>query len=260
MASRPNDNSDFEAREVDEENGFNPYELNCACEDSDNKNDVVENTLKFMYGIPLNKFYIAKEFFSDVMHSIMEKPIELENVDNHAIDNINILSKILKKLIDLVNSLLNKFDRLFCIEKSFSITMMNLCIDSSDDLKEEFAKNAEIHYALNANGTELKNCLKSFLVSINTLRNNIISDTLSCIRDLKNAKIDMEAHKKHLLFLKSVNPNLNIVSVILDVEAKLLECKSNYEKKKADAGVKIKILNNNKVCQLSVVTIFVLST
>jgi len=117
----------------------------------------------------------------------------------------------------------------------------------SPELQEEFSYNAETQRTLCKNGEALLSALNFFTSSVNTLVNKTMEDTLGTVKAYETARIEYDAYRTDLDYLKLAPKEANINGCLDAASCKFDEHKNKYERLKADVSIKLKFLDENRV-------------
>lgn len=90
--------------------------------------------------------------------------------------------------------------------------------------------------------------MNHFTSSLRTLCHKTIEDTLVTVRNFEAARLEYDAYKTDLEYLKTTGPsNEQKVLQIKNLEDEVSDYKDKYEKLKIDVSIKMKFLDENRV-------------
>lgn len=149
-------------------------------------------------------------------------------------------------MLSLALLLRNNFLETINIQKSLSETFSGLA-QRSPELIDEFSSNSEIQRQLVRQGEILIQNLNQFTSNLRTLCRKTIEDTFLTIRNYEAARLEYDAYKFDLEYLKSVPPKEQKLHEISNLEQEVTNYKIRYENLKKDVAIKIKFLDENRV-------------
>jgi len=117
----------------------------------------------------------------------------------------------------------------------------------SQDLQEEFQFNGETQYVLAKNGERLLAAVNFFIGGMKTLCSKTMDDTLTTISRYESARIEYDAYRTELESIKlapRTEANLNKQAAS---QLNFSKQKEVYEKLRADVGVKLQFLDENRM-------------
>jgi hypothetical protein len=172
-----------------------------------------------------------------------------------------------EQILALARSMIIHFDNFIQTQKSMSDVFSDLAV-KSPELRDEFSKNSETQRAIFKNGENLINSLEFFAQNLSTLCSKTIEDTLCTIRSYEAARLEFDAYRTELEKLqlsssyhqsKPLNNQQQQIShtqraieqkqnQLNELEKKYKFFKDRYEKLREDVNIKIKFLDENKVC------------
>lgn len=150
-----------------------------------------------------------------------------------------------ENMLSLATVLTNNFQNTVNTQKSLCETFSSLA-QRSPELIEEFSSNSEIQRQLVRQGEILIHDLGLFTSNLRTLCRKTIEDTLLTIRNYEAARLEYDANKFDLDYLKSVPPKEQKLHEVANLEQEVNNYKIRYENLKKDVAIKIKFLDENR--------------
>ncbi|NXX49869.1 ARFP2 protein, partial [Tricholaema leucomelas] len=117
----------------------------------------------------------------------------------------------------------------------------------SPELQEEFGYNAETQRLLCRNGESLLGALNFFVSSTNTLVHKTMDDTLMTVKQYEAARLEYDAYRTDLEELSLAPRDASSLCRLDAAQSHFQSHKEKYEKLRADVGIKLKFLEENKV-------------
>jgi len=117
----------------------------------------------------------------------------------------------------------------------------------SQDLQEEFQFNGETQFVLAKNGESFLGAVNHFVNGMQTLCSKTMDDTLVTITRYESARVEYDAYRVELESLKlapRTESNLNKQS---QAQINFAKHKDIYERLRADVGVKLQFLDENRI-------------
>lgn len=115
----------------------------------------------------------------------------------------------------------------------------------SPELQEEFLYNSETQRNLTKNGETLLGALNFFTSSINTLCHKTIEDTLQSIKQYEAARIEYDAYRTDL---ESMSTKPDGTNNLENAQQGYELHRQHFMKLRAEVAVKLKFLDENRVC------------
>ncbi|MBN3301146.1 FHDC1 protein, partial [Amia calva] len=120
----------------------------------------------------------------------------------------------------------------------------------SPELHEEFGFNADTQKLLSKNGETLLGAINFFISSVNTLIEKTIEDTMVNIKQYENARVEYDAYRTDLEELNLGPRDATTVPKIEVCQQQFQIHREKYEKMRNDVAIKLKFLEENKICIL----------
>ncbi|XP_074649602.1 arfaptin-2-like [Tubulanus polymorphus] len=117
----------------------------------------------------------------------------------------------------------------------------------SPELQDEFTYNAETQRALCKNGETLLGAMNFFTSGVNTLCNKTMEDTLTTVKQYETARIEYDAYRADLEALNLGPRDAFNQPRIEEAQRKFHAHKEKFDRLRADVGIKLKFLEENKV-------------
>ncbi|XP_013793225.2 arfaptin-2-like, partial [Limulus polyphemus] len=118
----------------------------------------------------------------------------------------------------------------------------------SPELQEEFLYNSETQRNLGKNGDTLLGALNFFVSCLNTLCNKTVEDTLLTVKLYENARLEFDAYRSDMEEMIQSTRGDAASSKLEEAKRNFSSHKEKYEKLRSDVIVKMKFLEENKVC------------
>nr|CAB3222760.1 arfaptin-2-like [Phallusia mammillata] len=151
-----------------------------------------------------------------------------------------------ENLLVLSRALANHFSSVVQTQKVLGEAFSQLS-GKSQELQDEFRYNAETQHVLAKNGEALLAAINFFSSGINTLCSKTMEDTLLTVKRYEAARVEFDAYRSELEVLKlAPRTEANILKQA-NAQANYNNNKAVYDKLRADVGVKIQFLDENRM-------------
>ena len=111
------------------------------------------------------------------------------------------------------------------------------------DLQDEFNQNGELQKVLVKNGETLLNALGFFTTNLATLCNKTIEDTIQTVKAYESSRVEYDAYRTDMEAYESTG-----VAPREEAKKDYISQKEKYGKIRQDLQIKLKFLEENKVC------------
>ncbi len=117
------------------------------------------------------------------------------------------------------------------------------------ELHTEFHYNAESQKCVSRNGETLLQAVSFFLTNMHTTCSKTMEDTLQTIKGYESARLSYDAYRTDLEALKrQANTSVPAQARLPPASEEFEKHKSKFEKLRHDVDIKLKLLDENKVC------------
>lgn len=117
----------------------------------------------------------------------------------------------------------------------------------SAELQDEFTYNCETQRALVRNGETLLGAMNFFTSSVNTLISKTMDDSLLTVKNYETARLEYDAYRADMEHQSLAPQNSASVAKTEELKRKFEEQKKKYDQLRADVGVKLKFLDENRI-------------
>ena len=148
-------------------------------------------------------------------------------------------------LLKLARNLTQHFHSIIQTQKLLSEGFMDLSM-KAPELQEEFTQNGELQKVLTKNGETLLNALGFFTTNLATLCNKTIEDTIQTVKAYESCRVEYDAYRTDLEAYQASGAAPRVDEAKKEFSSQ----KEKYDKIRQDLQVKLKFLEENKVCQL----------
>uniref|UniRef100_A0A3Q3JYJ3 AH domain-containing protein n=1 Tax=Monopterus albus TaxID=43700 RepID=A0A3Q3JYJ3_MONAL len=196
----------------------------------------------------INTYKCTKQMFSERFgRGSRTVDLELEA----QIDMLRETKNKYENILRLATALINHFQSMVQTQQALGDTFTDLS-QKSPELQDEFGYNAETQKLLCKNGEALLGAINFFVSSVNTLVNKTMEDTLMTIKQYENARLEFDAYRSDLEEL-SLGPRDAAAMVRIEMAQHEYQIhRDKYERLRSDVTIKLKFLEENKVCSLQV--------
>lgn len=164
------------------------------------------------------------------------------------IEGLRDTRKKYEHMLQLSRALTNHFYYLIDTQKSMGELFGDLA-QKTPELREDFDNNALTQRTLAKHGEALMSALNVFSSQLNTLCTKSIEDTMITVRSYEAARVEFDAYRGDLEAIRSgAKGDFTKQRAYIECEKKYLAAKEKYERLRSDVAVKIKFLDENKVC------------
>lgn len=160
------------------------------------------------------------------------------------IDNLRETKKKYEAILQFSRNLAIHFSNIMQSQRYLTDTFADLA-QKSPELITEFTSNAETQRHLIKHGEHLLNAISHFSNSLSTLCEKTMEDTFLTIRNYEAARLEYDAYRLDLEYLKSLPENRNNEVATLEHDVSIY--KERYGNLKKDVQIKIKFLDENRV-------------
>ena len=147
-------------------------------------------------------------------------------------------------LLKLARNLTQHFHSIIQTQKLLSESFMDLSM-KAPELQEEFTQNGDLQKVLTKNGETLLNALGFFTTNLATLCNKTIEDTIQTVKAYESCRVEYDAYRTDLEAYQSSGAAPRIDEAKKEFSSQ----KEKYDKIRQDLQIKLKFLEENKVCQ-----------
>lgn len=149
-------------------------------------------------------------------------------------------------LLKLARQLTTHFHSIIQTQKLMAEGFMDLSM-KAPDLQDEFNQNGELQKVLVKNGETLLNALGFFTTNLATLCNKTIEDTIQTIKSYESSRVEYDAYRIDMEAYESTG----VAPRVEEARKDYISQKEKYDKIRQDLQIKLKFLEENKVCFLS---------
>ncbi|XP_076319354.1 arfaptin-2-like [Tachypleus tridentatus] len=170
-----------------------------------------------------------------------------KTVDSELQSQIEQLRDTQKKyanILQLAQSLTTHFYHVVQTQHALAECFSDLA-HKSPELQEEFLYNSETQRNLGKNGDTLLGALNFFVSCLSTLCNKTVGDTLLTVKLYENARLEFDAYRNDM---EDMIREDAASSKLEEAKRNFSSHKEKYEKLRSDVIVKMKFLEENKVC------------
>ena len=154
-------------------------------------------------------------------------------------------------LIGLATQFKTHFTQVVEIQKALAEQFAFLSVRTTE-LHNEFSSNSDAQKSLARSGEGLLLAIKHFLSSFHTMCSKTMEDTLQTVKLYEAARLNYDAYRAELEALtKQVQTNPAIAPRVELATAEFEKYKSRFEQLRHDLDIKLKLLDENKVCVMS---------
>ena len=146
-------------------------------------------------------------------------------------------------LLKLAKQFSNQFQSILVTQKMLGEAFTELSI-KSPELQEEFNQNAELQKVVSRGGDTLTTALTFFCENLETLSTKTIDDTIMTMREYETERIQFDAYRTDLESFESQEQSLKGEEAKRTFNVQ----KEKFEKLRNNLQIKIKFLEENKVC------------
>lgn len=188
---------------------------------------------------------ITKQFVSEKLGS------GVRTVDSSLearIESLRDTQRKYSQLIGLASQFKTHFTQVVEIQKTLAEQFAFLSVRTTE-LHNEFSSNSEAQKALARAGEGLLAAVKHFISGFQTMCSKTMEDTLYTIKLYESARLNYDAYRTELQSLnKQAETNAAVAPRIEPATAEFEKYKAKFEQLHHDVDIKLKLLDENKVC------------
>lgn len=177
----------------------------------------------------------------------------LRTVDTQLEARIEALKETQKKyahLIGLSVQLGNSFSQVLEIQRSLAEHFAFMSV-RAPELHTEFQCNSNSQKLIAKNGQTLLRAVRSFVTGMQTVCSKTMEDTLLTVKEYDSVRLSYDAYRNEVESLKKqANTSTKAADRLLAATAEFEKRKAKFEQLRKDVDIKLKLLDENKVCCL----------
>lgn len=120
------------------------------------------------------------------------------------------------------------------------------------ELTTEFTFNSDAQKKIARNGETLLSSVKFFIANVRTVASRSIEDTLTTAKNYETTRVLYDAHRTELEVLqRTASSNASAAAKLESARSEFEKYKKKFESLRNDLDIKLKLLDENRVSQLS---------
>ncbi|CAG5108603.1 Oidioi.mRNA.OKI2018_I69.chr1.g3871.t2.cds [Oikopleura dioica] len=149
------------------------------------------------------------------------------------------------RLLELTSSLAAQLTAIKGTHKAMS-EVFNDLTRQQPELMGELSVNGSVYHHITDQGDTLIKVLSSFADSLKTLVTQTIQDSLDTITNYEKCRIEYDAYRNQLEELQMTQRNA-MSGKVRETQFKMDQARAAYEQKRSDVGVKLELLDENRI-------------
>ena len=192
-----------------------------------------------------HQFKITKQMMSERFGKglrTVDVPLETR------IENLKETQRKYAQLISLTSQFCANFVHVVETQKSLAEHFAFMSV-RAPELHTEFHFNSETQKVISRNGETLLAAVQFFVSNMKTVASKTMEDTLQTVKSYETARLSYDAYRSDLDALrKQANSSQKAAASLPGVAAEFEKHKTKFEQLRHDVDIKLKLLDENKVC------------
>lgn len=197
----------------------------------------------------IHQFKITKQLMSERFgRGLRTVDVPLET----RIENLKETQRKYAQLISLTSQFCANFVHVVETQKTLAEHFAFMSV-KAPELHTEFHYNSEAQKVIARNGETLLAAVQFFVANMKTVCTKTMDDTLQTVKSYETARLSYDAYRSELEALrKQATSSQKAAANLPSVAAEFEKHKAKFEQLRHDVDIKLKLLDENKVCVLSV--------